>query len=33
MAPMTLNVGVYQDGTMAEGSVEQGHRLDEALLS
>jgi len=30
-APMTFNVGVYQDGTMAPASVEQLHRLDIAL--
>ena len=30
-APMTFNVGVYQDGTMAEASVEQLHRLNRAL--
>jgi hypothetical protein len=28
---MTFNVGIYQDGTMAEASVEQLHRLDRAL--
>ncbi|HPM84556.1 MAG TPA: alpha-L-fucosidase [Candidatus Anammoximicrobium sp.] len=33
MAPMTFNVGIYQDGTMAEASVEQLHRLDRALQS
>jgi hypothetical protein len=32
-APMTFNVGIYQDGTMAEGSVEQLHRLNRALRS
>lgn len=26
-APMTFNVGIYQDGTMAEASVEQLHRV------
>jgi len=31
MAPMTFNVGIYQDGTMAEASVEQLHRLNGAL--
>jgi hypothetical protein len=31
MAPMTFNVGIYQDGTMAEASVEQLHRLHMAL--
>jgi len=31
MAPMTFNVGIYQDGTMAPASVEQLHRLDAAL--
>lgn len=31
-APMTFNVGVYQDGTLAEASVEQLHRLSTALL-
>ena len=30
-APMTFNVGIYQDGTMAEASVEQLHRLGMAL--
>ncbi len=30
-APMTFNVGIYQDGTMAEASVEQLHRLNLAL--
>lgn len=30
-APMTFNVGIYQDGTMAEASVEQLHRLGVAL--
>lgn len=30
-APMTFNVGIYQDGTMAEASVEQLHRLSIAL--
>ena len=30
-APMTFNVGIYQDGTLAEPSVEQLHRLDLAL--
>ena len=33
MAPMTFNVGIYQDGTMAEDSVEQLHRLNDALTS
>ena len=33
MAPMTFNVGIYQDGTMAEASVEQLHRLNQALRS
>jgi len=28
MAPMTFNVGIYQDGTMAEASVEQLHWLN-----
>jgi alpha-L-fucosidase len=32
-APMTFNVGIYQDGTMAEASVEQLHRLGAALPS
>jgi hypothetical protein len=32
-APMTFNVGIYQDGTMAEASVEQLHRLNRALRS
>ena len=30
-APMTFNVGIYQDGTMAERSVEQLHRVRKAL--
>jgi alpha-L-fucosidase len=30
-APMTFNVGIYQDGTMAPASVEQLRRLDVAL--
>jgi alpha-L-fucosidase len=30
-APMTFNVGIYQDGTMAQASVEQVHRLGTAL--
>lgn len=30
-APMTFNIGIYQDGTMAEASVEQLRRLDAAL--
>ena len=30
-APMTFNVGIYQDGTMAQPSVEQLHRLGIAL--
>ena len=30
-APMTFNVGIYQDGTMAAASVEQLHRLGMAL--
>jgi TfoX/Sxy family transcriptional regulator of competence genes len=30
---MTFNVGIYQDGTMAEASVEQLHRLGAALPS
>jgi hypothetical protein len=30
-APMTFNVGIYQDGTMAEASVEQLHRLNAGL--
>jgi hypothetical protein len=30
-APMTFNVGIYQDGTMAERSIEQLHRLNIAL--
>ncbi len=33
MAPMTFNVGIYQDGTMAAESVEQLHRLHGALRS
>jgi hypothetical protein len=31
-APMTFNVGIYQDGTMAEASVEQLHRLNAGLV-
>jgi len=31
MAPMTFNVGIYQDGTLAQGAVEQLHRLHAAL--
>jgi alpha-L-fucosidase len=30
-APMTFNVGIYQDGRMAEKSVEQLHRLNPAI--
>jgi hypothetical protein len=30
-APMTFNVGIYQDGSMAEASVEQLHRLGMAV--
>jgi len=30
-APMTFNVGIYQDGMMAPASVEQLHRLGRAL--
>ena len=30
-APMTFNVGIYQDGTMAPASVAQLHRLGAAL--
>jgi hypothetical protein len=30
-APMTFNVGIYEDGTMAAASVEQLHRLGAAL--
>ena len=30
-APMTFNVGIYQDGTMAPASVEQLHRLGKGL--
>jgi alpha-L-fucosidase len=30
-APMTFNVGIYQDGTMAEASVEQLRRVGRAL--
>ena len=30
-APMTFNVGIYQDGTMAPASVEQLYRLGMAL--
>lgn len=29
-APVTFNVGIYQDGTMAPASLEQLHRLDVA---
>jgi hypothetical protein len=32
-APMTFNVGIYQEGRMAEASVEQLHRLNRALRS
>lgn len=31
VAPMTFNVGIYQDGAMAESSVEQLHRLNASL--
>ena len=31
MAPMTFNVGIHQDGTMASASVKQLHRLAAAL--
>ena len=31
MAPMTFNVGIYQDGTMSAESVEQLRRLNVAL--
>ena len=30
-APMTFNLGIYQDGTMASASVEQLRRLGAAL--
>ncbi|MFC1597555.1 alpha-L-fucosidase [Planctomycetota bacterium] len=30
-APMTFNVGIYQDGTLASAAVEQLHRLNAAL--
>ncbi len=30
-APMTFNVGIYQDGTMAPASIEQLHRVSTAL--
>ncbi len=30
-APMTFNVGIYQDGTMASASIEQLHRLKRNL--
>jgi hypothetical protein len=30
-APMTFNVGIYQDGTMAPASLEQLRRLRTAL--
>ncbi|MHB8971197.1 MAG: hypothetical protein ACYC3X_27430 [Pirellulaceae bacterium] len=30
-APMTFNVGIYQDGTLAPASVEQLHRVNLAL--
>jgi hypothetical protein len=33
MAPMTFNVGIYQDGTMASASVDQLHQLAAALHS
>jgi hypothetical protein len=32
-APMTFNVGIYQDGTMAEASAEQLRRLGMALAA
>ena len=32
-APMTFNVGIYQDGSMAEASVEQLRRLSDASKS
>ena len=32
-APMTFNVGIYQDGSMAEASIEQLRRLSDALKS
>jgi hypothetical protein len=32
-APMTFNVGIYQDGTLAESSVEQLRRLSRTLGS
>ena len=32
-APMTFNVGIYQDGSMAEASIEQLRRLSGALKS
>lgn len=32
-APMTFNVGIYQDGTMAEESIEQLHRLNKGVSS
>lgn len=31
LAPMTFNVGIYQDGKMAEASVEQLHRLNRVI--
>ena len=32
-APMTFNVGIYQDGSMAEASIEQLRKLSDALKS
>ena len=32
-APMTFNVGIHKDGTMAEASFEQLRRLSDALKS
>jgi hypothetical protein len=31
LAPMTFNVGIYQDGKMAEASIEQLHRLNRGI--
>jgi hypothetical protein len=33
MAPMTFNVGIHQEGTMAPGSVEQLHRVNDKVGS
>ena len=33
MAPMTFNVGIFQNAAMADASVEQLHRLNASLMS